>query len=62
MLADNGRVIISRFSSDTEEQKQVLQETVFFFVLEKLIGLLLMIHILALLKQLAVSPLHLAGY
>ena len=31
---DTGRVTISRFSSDTEEQKQVLQETVIFCVLQ----------------------------
>ena len=31
MSADTGRVKISRFSSDSEEQKQVLQETVIFF-------------------------------
>ena len=30
MSVDTGRVTISRFSSDTEEQKQVLQETVIF--------------------------------
>ena len=34
MSADTGRVTISRFSSDTEEQKQVLQETVTFCVLQ----------------------------
>ena len=34
MLADCGRVKISRFSSDSEEQKQVLQETVIFCVVE----------------------------
>ena len=34
MSADTGRVKISRFSSDSEEQKQVLQETVIFCVLE----------------------------
>ena len=32
--ADTGRVKISRFSSDSEEQKQVLQKTVIFCVLE----------------------------
>ena len=31
---DTGRVTISKFSSDTEEQKQVLQETVIFCVLQ----------------------------
>ena len=60
MSADTGRVTISRFSSDTEEQKQVLQETVIFCY--KLNDLLLMIYLLSLLKQLAVFPLHLAGY
>ena len=30
--ADTGRFTISRFSSDTEEQKQVLQETDFLCV------------------------------
>ena len=34
MLADTDRVKISRFSSESEEQKQVLQETVLFCVLE----------------------------
>ena len=34
MSPDTGRVKISRFSSDSEEQKQVLQETVIFCVLE----------------------------
>ena len=34
MSVDTGRVTISRFSSDTEEQKQVLQETVIFCVLQ----------------------------
>ena len=34
MSADAGRVTISIFSSDTEEQKQVLQETVIFCVLQ----------------------------
>ena len=34
MSVDTGRVPISRFSSDTEEQKQVLQETVIFCVLQ----------------------------
>ena len=60
MSADTGRVTISRFSSDTEEQKQVLQETVIFCY--KLNDLLLMIYLLSLLKQLAVFPPHLAGY
>ena len=32
MSVDTGRVTISRFSSDTEKQKQVLQETVIFCV------------------------------
>ena len=32
--ADTGRVTISRFSFDTKEQKQVLQETVIFCVLQ----------------------------
>ena len=32
--ADTGRVSISRFSSDTEGKKQVLQDILFFFVLE----------------------------
>ena len=32
MPADTGRVTISRFSSNTDEQKQVLQETVTFCV------------------------------
>ena len=31
---DTGRVTISRFFADTEEQKQVLQETVIFCVLQ----------------------------
>ena len=30
MSAETGRVAISRFSSNTDEQKQVLQETVIF--------------------------------
>ena len=34
MSADTDRVKISRFYSDSEEQKQVLQETVIFCVLE----------------------------
>ena len=34
MSAETGRVTISRFSSDTDEQKQVLQETVIFCVLQ----------------------------
>ena len=34
MSVDTGGVAISRFSSDTEEQKQVLQETVIFCVLQ----------------------------
>ena len=34
MSVDTGRFTISRFSSDTEEQKQVLQETVIFCVLQ----------------------------
>ena len=34
MPADTGRVTTSRFSSDTEEQKQVLQETVIICVLQ----------------------------
>ena len=34
MSVDTGRVTITRFSSDTEEQKQVLQETVIFCVLQ----------------------------
>ena len=34
MSVDTGRVTISRFSSDKEEQKQVLQETVIFCVLQ----------------------------
>ena len=34
MSVDTGSVTISRFSSDTEEQKQVLQETVIFCVLQ----------------------------
>ena len=32
MSANTGRVTLSRFSSDTEEQNQVLQETVIFSV------------------------------
>ena len=60
MSAGTGRVSMSRFSSDVEEQKQVLQKTVTFCVL-KLNGFLLMIHISAHLKQLAVSPPYLAG-
>ena len=34
MSVDTGRAKISRFSSDSEEKKQVLQETVIFCVLE----------------------------
>ena len=34
MPADTGRVSISRLSSDTEEQKQVLQETGIFLALQ----------------------------
>ena len=44
MSADTGRVTILRFSSDSEKQKQVLQETV-IFVCYKLNGLLLIIYI-----------------
>ena len=44
MSAETGRVSISRFSSDTEEQTQVLQKTVFLLCL-KLNGLMLMIHL-----------------
>ena len=33
MSADTGQVTISRFSSDTVKQKQVLEETVIFCVL-----------------------------
>ena len=34
MSADTGRVKISRFCSDSEKQKQVLQETVIFCLLQ----------------------------
>ena len=34
MSADTGTVKISRFSSESEEQKQLLQETVIFCMLE----------------------------
>ena len=34
MSADTGKVNISRFSSDSEEQNQVLEETAIFCVLE----------------------------
>ena len=34
MSADTGRISISRLSSDTKEQKQVLQETEIFCALE----------------------------
>ena len=34
MSPDTGRVKISRFCSDSEKQKQVLQETVIFCLLE----------------------------
>ena len=34
MSAETGRVAISRFSSDTDEQNQVLQETIIFCVLQ----------------------------
>ena len=34
MSADTGRVTISRFSFDTDEQKQVLPETVVFCMLQ----------------------------
>ena len=61
MSAETGRVAISRFSSDTDEQNQVLQETI-FFVCYKLDGLLLLIFLVAHLKQLAIFPPHLAGY
>ena len=60
MSVDTVRVTISIFSSDTEEEKQVLQEAVIFFVLQikwfapKDIPFT---H----LKQLAVFPPHLAG-
>ena len=57
MSTETGRVAISRFSS---EQKQAIQEAVIFCY--KLGGLLLLIYLLAHLKQLAVFPPHLAGY
>ena len=60
MSAETGRVSISRFSSDTDEQKQILQETE--FLCYKLDGLLLLIYLLAHLEQLAVFLPHLAGY
>ena len=56
-----GRVTTSRFSSDTDEQKQVLQETV-IFVCYKLDGLLLLIYFLAHLKQHAVFAPYVPGY
>ena len=34
MSAETGRITISRFPSDTDEQKYVLQETVIFCVLQ----------------------------
>ena len=34
MSTENGRVTISGFSSDTDEQKQALQKTVIFWVLQ----------------------------
>ena len=34
MLAETGRVTVSRFSSDTDKEKQVVQETVIFCVLQ----------------------------
>ena len=59
MSANTGRVSISRFSSDTEEQKEALQETVIFCVLE--IKQLATDDIpLAHLKQLAISRPHLS--
>ena len=58
--ADTGRVAISRFSSDIDKQKQILQES--DFLCYKLNGLLLLIYLLAHLKQLAVFPPHLTGY
>ena len=61
MSAYTGRVTISRFSSDTEEQKQVLQETVIFCVLQ--IKRFAANDIpLTHLKQFAVFPPHLAGF
>ena len=59
--AEIGRVTISRFSSDTDEQKQVLQETVIFCVLQ-IKWHIKSICLLAHLKQLSVFPPHLAGY
>ena len=61
MSADTGRVTISRFSSETDEKMQVLQETV-IFLCYKLDALLLLIYLLAHLKRLAVFPPHLTGY
>ena len=61
MSADTGRVTKSRFSSDTDQQEQVLQETMIFCVLPS--RWLAAIDIsLAHLKQLAVFPPHLAEY
>ena len=60
MSADTGRVSISRFSSDME-QKQVLQETV-YFVLEIKRLAAANDHLLAHLKKIVISPPHLAAY
>ena len=52
---DTCRESISRFSSETEEHRQVLQDTVVLSVLKiKLLTAHLSVH----LKQLAVSPYH----
>ena len=58
MSAETGRVTISRFSSDTDEQKGGIPRNCNY----KLDCLLLLIYLLARLKPIAVFPPHLAGY
>ena len=58
MFAETGRVTIWRFSSDADEQSRYYKKLL-FSVCYKLDGLLLLIYLLAHLKQLAVFPPHL---
>ena len=62
MSVDTGRVTVSRFSSDKEEQKPVLQETVILCVLQIKWLAANDIPFTSSKKQLAVFPPHLAGY
>ena len=61
MSAETDRVTISRFSSDTDEQNRYYKKLLFFMGY-KLDALLLLIYLLAHLKQLAAFPPHLDGY